>query len=144
MGILVGTGYLFTREAVATGAIVSRFQEEVVRCEETVLLESGPGHQVRVSRTPFVARFEEEKERLMAERRSAEEIREALEGLNVGRLRVATKGIDRSEGAGSPLRPVSEEYQATHGLFMLGQVAALRTATTTIEELHRELCTRQH
>ena len=39
----------------------------------------------------------------MAERRSAEEIREALEGLNVGRLRVATKGIDRSKGAGSPL-----------------------------------------
>ena len=141
VGILVGTGYLFTREAVATGAIVSRFQQEVVRCEETVLLESGPGHQVRVSRTPFVARFEAEKERLVAERRSAEEIREALESLNVGRLRVATKGVDRSEGAGSPLRPVSEEYQATHGLFMLGQVAALRSGTTTIEELHRELCT---
>ena len=104
VGILVGTGYLFTREAVTTGAIVSRFQDEVVRCEETVLLESGPGHQVRVSRTPFVARFEEEKKRLVAERRSAEEIREALEGLNVGRLRVATKGVDRSQGAGSPLR----------------------------------------
>ena len=29
-----------------------------------MLLESGPGHQVRVSRTPFVARFEEEKQRL--------------------------------------------------------------------------------
>ena len=65
----------------------------------------GPGHQVRVSRTPFVARFEEEKKRLVAERRSAEEIREALEGLNVGRLRVATKGIDRSAGRGSPLWP---------------------------------------
>ena len=61
--------------------------------------------------------------------------------LNVGRLRVATKGLDRSQGAGSPLQPVSDEYQATHGLFMLGQVAALRTGTTTIEELHRELCT---
>ncbi len=32
VGILVGTGYLFTREAVTTGAIVSRFQDEVVRC----------------------------------------------------------------------------------------------------------------
>ena len=141
VGILVGTGYLFTREAVTTGAIVSRFQDEVVRCEETVLLESGPGHHVRVSRTPFVARFEEEKQRLLAERRSPEEIREALERLNVGRLRVATKGMDRSNGSGSPLLPVSDEYQATHGLFMLGQVAALRTQTTTIEELHRELCT---
>jgi acyl transferase domain-containing protein/NAD(P)H-dependent flavin oxidoreductase YrpB (nitropropane dioxygenase family) len=140
VGILVGTGYLFTHEAVATGAIVSRFQDEVVRCAETVLLETGPGHQVRVSRTPFVARFEEEKMRLVAERRTAEEIRDALEGLNVGRLRVATKGVDRTRGAGNALATVSQEYQATHGLFMLGQVAALRTQTTTVGELHRELC----
>ena len=35
---------------------------------------------------------------------------------------------------------MSDEYQATHGLFMLGQVAALRNQTTTIDELHRELC----
>ena len=141
VGILVGTAYLFTREAVTTGAIVSRFQDEVIHCAETVLLESGPGHQVRVSRTPFVARFDQEKQRLLAERRSPDQIREALEGLNVGRLRVATKGVDRSQGAGSQLRAVSDEYQATHGLFMLGQVATLRTQTTTIEDLHGELCT---
>ncbi len=29
-----------------------RFQDEAIRCGETVLLESGPGHQVRVSPTP--------------------------------------------------------------------------------------------
>ena len=140
VGILVGTGYLFTREAVATGAIVPGYQEEVVRCQETVLLESGPGHQVRVSRTPFVARFEEERQRLISERRSAEEIREALEGLNVGRLRVATKGIDRAQAAGAPLVAVSDQYQAAHGLYMLGQVASLRKEATTIAELHNELC----
>ena len=71
---------------------------EVVRCKETVLLESGPGHQVRVSRTPFVPGSKRRKQRLLAERRSAEEIRDALEGLNVGRLRVATKGRDRGQG----------------------------------------------
>jgi acyl transferase domain-containing protein/NAD(P)H-dependent flavin oxidoreductase YrpB (nitropropane dioxygenase family)/NAD(P)-dependent dehydrogenase (short-subunit alcohol dehydrogenase family) len=140
IGILVGTAYLFSREAVTSGAIVQRFQDEVLRCEETVLLESGPGHQVRVSRTPFVTRFEEEKERLAAEGRSTEEIRDALEGLNVGRLRVATKGIDRSQGAGTPLVAVSAEYQETHGLYMLGQVAALRNQTTTVAQLHRDLC----
>ena len=142
VGVLVGTAYLFTREAVATGAIVPRFQDEVVRCDETVLLESGPGHQVRVSRTPFVTRFVEERTRLADEGRSVEEIRDALEGLNVGRLRVATKGIDRTEGPGSPLVTVGEEYQATHGLYMLGQVATLRKQTTSIAELHDELCAR--
>jgi acyl transferase domain-containing protein/NAD(P)H-dependent flavin oxidoreductase YrpB (nitropropane dioxygenase family)/acyl carrier protein len=140
VGILVGTAYLFTQESVATGAIVQRFQDEVLRCEETVLLESGPGHQVRVSPTPFVARFEEERQRLLAEGRPTDVIREALEGLNVGRLRVATKGIDRTLGAGSPLVPTTDEYQAAHGLYMLGQVAALRRNATTIAELHRELC----
>ncbi len=141
VGVLVGTAYLFTREAVSTGAIVPGFQDEVVRCDETVLLESGPGHQVRVSRTPFVTRFEQERSSLTAQGRSVEEIREALEGLNVGRLRIATKGIDRSEGAGSLLVAVSDEYQASHGLYMLGQVATLRSQTTTIADLHQELCT---
>ena len=37
---------------------------------------------------------------------------------------------------------MSDEYQATHGLYMLGQVAALRSQTTTIAELHDELCAR--
>ena len=103
VGILIGTAYLFTREAVSSGAIVPRFQDEVLRCEETVLLESGPGHQVRVSPTPFVARFREERTRLQSSGLSAEEIRDALEGLNVGRLRVATKGLDRSREQGSKL-----------------------------------------
>ena len=35
--------YLFTAEAVATGAIVPGFQEEAIRCATTVLLETGPG-----------------------------------------------------------------------------------------------------
>jgi acyl transferase domain-containing protein/NAD(P)H-dependent flavin oxidoreductase YrpB (nitropropane dioxygenase family) len=141
LGILAGTAYLFTNEAVATGAIVPRFQQEALRCKDTMLLESGPGHQVRVSRTPFLERFEAERKRLLAEGRPAAEIREALEALNVGRLRVATKGIDRGSGSGSSLVAVSEHYQATHGLYMLGQAAALRDGTTTIAALHHELCT---
>ena len=39
--------------------------------------------------------------------------------------------------------PVSDEYQTTHGLYMLGQVAALRRQTTTIAELHRRALCRE-
>jgi acyl transferase domain-containing protein/NAD(P)H-dependent flavin oxidoreductase YrpB (nitropropane dioxygenase family) len=141
VGVLIGTAYLFTQEAVATGAIVPRFQDEVLRCQTTVLLESGPGHQVRVTPTPFVARFEQERAQLLAEGRSTEEIRDALEALNVGRLRVATKGVDRASDGGSNLEPKSDDYQAAHGLYMLGQVAALRSRTTTIAHLHDEIST---
>ena len=139
VGVLIGTAYLFTTEAVATGAIVPGFQAEALRCATTVLLETGPGHEVRVSPTPFTERFVEERQRLLAEGRPAEEIRVALEGLNAGRLRVAAKGTDRSNGAGSPLVVVPEPDQATRGLYMLGQAATLRDRLTTIAELHREI-----
>src|SRR5262249_30903161 len=106
IGVLAGTAYLFTREAVEAGALVRRFQEEAIRCGETVLLESGPGHQVRVSSTPFVARFNEERRRLIAEGRPADQVRDALEALNIGRLRVAAKGIDRFDGTAAALSAV--------------------------------------
>jgi acyl transferase domain-containing protein/NAD(P)H-dependent flavin oxidoreductase YrpB (nitropropane dioxygenase family) len=137
VGVLVGTGYLFTAEAVATGAIVAGFQEEAIRCGGTVLLETGPGHEVRVSPSPFTERFEVERRQLLSSGRSAEEIRAALEALNAGRLRVAAKGTDRSTGAGSPLVAVPEPEQKERGLYMLGQAATLRDRITTIAALHR-------
>ena len=44
----MGTAYLFTEEAVNSGAIVKTFQKAAIGCEETVLLETGQG-------MPFVA-----------------------------------------------------------------------------------------
>src|SRR5262249_54244755 len=44
LGVLMGTAYLFTREAVEGGGIVPRFQQEALGCDETVLLQTGPGH----------------------------------------------------------------------------------------------------
>lgn len=139
MGVLVGTAYLFTAEAVATGAIVAKFQDEAVRCTETVLLETGPGHEVRVSPTPYVESFEVERKRLLAAGRSAEELRSVLEGMNAGRLRIAAKGIERSQGVGSPLVDVTAEGQSTRGLYMLGQAATLRQRVSTIAALHHEI-----
>jgi len=137
VGVLVGTAYLFTREAVESGAVVAGFQEEALRCESTVLLETGPGHQVRVSPTPYAERFGRERDRLSREGRTAEELRTALEGLNVGRLRVAAKGVDRLEGAGAPLGAVAPDDQRERGLYMLGQAATLRRRLTTVSDLHR-------
>ncbi len=138
VGILMGTAYLFTHEAVATGAILPRFQDEALRCRSTVLIETGPGHQVRVSPTPYVDRFAAERERLLFESKSHEQIREALERLNAGRLRLAAKGVNR-EAAGEPLVAVPDAQQAVEGLYMLGQVASLRNRVLAISDLHREV-----
>jgi len=139
IGILMGTAYLFTREAVTTGAIIARFQDEAFRCRGTVLIETGPGHQVRVSRTPFVVRFAAERDRLLALGKPHEEIRESLERLNVGRLRLAAKGVNRSRAAGAPLVAVADAQQAADCLYLLGQVAALRDRVLTISDLHQDV-----
>ena len=139
VGVLVGTAYLFTVEAVTTGAIVERYQAEAIRCGRTVLLETGPGHEVRVGPSPFVAQFDTERHRLRAAGINPDDARETLEQLNAGRLRVATKGVDRANGVGSPLVAVPHADQFDRGIYMLGQVATLRDGITTIADLHRSI-----
>ena len=43
-GVLMGTAYLFTKEAVRSGAVLERYQTYAVECRSTVLLTSGIGH----------------------------------------------------------------------------------------------------
>ncbi|MEW6298391.1 MAG: SDR family NAD(P)-dependent oxidoreductase [Thermodesulfobacteriota bacterium] len=145
LGVLLGTAYLFTREAVEGGAIVSAFQEEALRCERTILLETGPGHATRCIDTAFGQTFKREKHRLQSERHlSPEELRDALEGLNLGRLRIASKGIAHNPRHDSdPAAPrfvrLDEETQRAEGMYMIGQVAALRQRTCTIADLHHDV-----
>jgi acyl transferase domain-containing protein/NAD(P)H-dependent flavin oxidoreductase YrpB (nitropropane dioxygenase family) len=144
VGVLLGTAYLFTEEAVASRAIQKGFQEEALRCERTVLLESGPGHATRCVDTPYATLFEQEKQRLSRSGVSPEESRLALETLNLGRLRIASKGITRHPGyrndAGAPkFTTLSDGEQKAQGMYMIGQVAALRNQICTIEALHQDV-----
>ena len=148
MGVLLGTSYLFTQEAVTSGAILPGYQEEALRCQRTVLLETGPGHAIRCVPTPYTDVFEQEKRKLLQEAKSPDEIRQTLEVMNVGRLRIASKGITRhprynqdsvGQDAILPYITVGEEEQHSQGLYMIGQLAALRDRTSSIEELHREV-----
>jgi acyl transferase domain-containing protein/NAD(P)H-dependent flavin oxidoreductase YrpB (nitropropane dioxygenase family)/NAD(P)-dependent dehydrogenase (short-subunit alcohol dehydrogenase family) len=144
IGVLMGTSYLFTEEAVASGAILPGFQEEALRCEQTVLLESGPGHATRCVPTDFVDLFEQERLKLLREGKSGEEIRRALDDMNIGRLRIASKGVNRHPQYGQePDVPkyitVNADEQRREGMYMIGQVAALRDRVCTIAELHHEV-----
>jgi acyl transferase domain-containing protein/NAD(P)H-dependent flavin oxidoreductase YrpB (nitropropane dioxygenase family) len=140
-GVLLGTGYLFTTEAVATGAISEVFQQEAVRCSQTILVESGVGHATRCANTPFGELFNSEKRRLAKEGAPKEEIREKLEGLNLGRLRIASKGVERRTGPDgqSGYVKIDPETARQEGMFMIGQVAALRNNVVTVADLHAEV-----
>jgi len=143
VGVLLGTAYLFTQEAVQAGAITERFQQEALKCDDTVLLETGPGHAIRCIPTPYAEVFETEKHKLRAEGKSPLEIGIALERMNLGRLRVASKGVDRASttnGNGSGLTAVPSDEQFARGMYMIGQIAALRDKVTTVAELHADVC----
>ena len=133
VGLLMGTAYLFTEEAVRAGAITELFQRQVRDSSGTALLQTAPGHATRAAISPFTASFADRERTLRAEGVGDRERWEQLEQLNVGRLRVASKGITRN---GADLVPVDEPAQLADGLFMAGDVTVLRSATTTIDALH--------
>jgi len=156
IGILMGTAYLFTEEAVSSGAIVKQFQNSALQCNKTVLLETGPGHAIRCIKSPYKNSFDSRRLQLITEKKSRDEIREELELMNLGRLRIASKGLTRasqptkeqilSEMASSPspspesgLIAVAPEKQWDDGMYMIGQVASLRQSVCTIKELHHNV-----
>jgi len=134
--VLMGTSYLFTEEAVACGAIGPQFQKWAAECEKTAILEIGPGHAIRAANSPFVIEFDAERKALTAAGLDARAIGERLEQMNLGRLRIASKGLRRQ---GDALVPVGTDDQDREGLFMLGEVATLRRGRVTIENLHRDV-----
>lgn len=139
VGVLMGSAYLFTREIVASGSIVSQFQREVLDCERTINLESGPGHASRCAYTPFAEEYMKKRKELREQQVPGDEARQVLDQLILGRLRIASKGRVRdSEGA---IQQLSVDEQRAEGMYMLGQVATLRADVTDIEVLHREVTT---
>ncbi|MGW2638327.1 SDR family NAD(P)-dependent oxidoreductase [Streptomyces sp. NPDC001348] len=137
VGVLMGTAYLFTAEAVEHGAIQPLFQRQVVAATTTALLETAPGHATRCVPSPFTHDYRDREAELRARGVPDRRIWEELERLNVGRLRIASKGLDRPDGGA--LTPVDERRQLADGMFMAGDVVVLRSATTTIDALHRSV-----
>lgn len=136
VGVLMGTAYLFTEEAVRCGAIVKNFQQVAISCQSTINLETGPGHASRCAVTPFAKEFYETRRRMKQENRSSEDIKNELEHLTLGRLRVASKGLIR--GAESIVE-VDVEQQQRDGMYMIGQVATLRSQVCTTAQLHEDV-----
>ncbi|ABW14966.1 Beta-ketoacyl synthase [Parafrankia sp. EAN1pec] len=136
VGVLMGTAYLFTEEAVADGAIMPGFQEAAIGATRTVLLETSPGHATRCVESEFVHTFLRRREELTAAGVARKQMWAELESLNLGRLRIASRGVRRE---GGQLVEVGPREQATDGMFMIGQVAALRSDRTTIGRLHAEV-----
>ena len=136
VSVLMGTAYLFTSQVVESGAVVPLYQRTARECYRTALIESSPGHVVRCADTPYVAAFGAAKDHLSKAGITQQEAWAELERLSLGRLRVAAKGLRRSDDA---LVTVDEQTARANGMFMLGQVATLRSEVTTIAALHDQV-----
>ena len=138
VGLLMGTAYLFTAEAVTYGAIQPLFQQQAIDATRTALLETAPGHATRCLQSTFVDDFHSVRDGLESAGVENRQVWETLELLNVGRLRIASKGLRRE---GDTIVGVDAETQAAEGLFMAGQVAVLRDSATTVADLHTQVTT---
>ncbi|MDD5581174.1 MAG: SDR family NAD(P)-dependent oxidoreductase [Methylobacter sp.] len=144
VGVVMGTAYLFTEEIVRTGAAVKEFQSQAIACEETSLLQSGVGIYTRCATTPFCDEFNRTRRNFLLAMESEENILKLLELLNIGRLRIASKGLTRNselkEGnGGDRYLWVDTQTQRREGMYMLGEVARLRNKALSIAELHAEV-----
>lgn len=137
VGVVMGTAYLFTAEIVRTGAVAQAFQDEAVACRDTELLQSGVGLYTRCAQTPFCDEFNRARRELVLKGASKEEMIRRLEMLNIGRLRIASKGVARDAGA---LVAVDFDTQRREGLYMMGDAAILKSRPTTIAALHQDVC----
>jgi len=137
VGALMGTVYLFTEEAVSQGAILEEFQHQALLCENTVNLVTGPGHASRCVNTEFAEEFYETRRKLLKQGVLASEVSEHLDKLNLGRLRIASKGSKRDDSG--DIVQVSKDEQLVEGMYMIGQVATLHTEKTTIAALHADI-----
>ena len=141
IGVLIGTAYLFTEEAVTSRAIGPVFQREALDCTRTVLFETAPGHAIRCADTPYFETFRQLKRRLLDAGHAGDELKETLESQNLGRLRLASKGILRetaADGAAQYL-DIPADQQRLDGMYMLGQVAALHDRVTPVRDLHKQV-----
>ena len=141
VGVLMGTAYLFTEEAVGSGAVVQTFQDQAIACRETTLLQSGVGIYTRCAKTEFCDEFENARRQLLLDGKSEHEILMALEMLNIGRLRIASKGVVHNDkpaasDGGDRYVAVNGETQRREGMYMLGEVARLRSTPLSVAELH--------
>lgn len=135
IGVLMGTGYLFTKEIVESGAIVPDYQDVALSCGETQALWEGPGFASRCAVTPIADEFRATRREMEAEGGSVSEVRNALEHISLGRLRMATKGKART-GPEKVLTDIDEDQRRREGMYMIGQVAAMHSEVGTIADLH--------
>ena len=138
IGVLMGSAYTLTQEAVESGAVLPNWQTQILKSDRTANLITGAGHASRCALTPFVESFYQTRRQMLADGRHPDEIKDVLEDLTLGRLRIASKGLNRDERG--QMQTVDAARQTEEGMYMIGQVATMHTQPLTLNALHEAVC----
>jgi acyl transferase domain-containing protein/NAD(P)H-dependent flavin oxidoreductase YrpB (nitropropane dioxygenase family) len=139
-----GTAFLFTHEIRESGQITTAYQQAALACEETVLVGATVNLPLRCTPNAFAMEARAMENRWLEEGISRTVRRERLERWNLGRTRIAAKGLTRNPdfaAGGSRYVPVSRRSQDAEGAFSLGQGALLSNRLQSVSQLVRTLTT---
>jgi acyl transferase domain-containing protein/NAD(P)H-dependent flavin oxidoreductase YrpB (nitropropane dioxygenase family) len=138
--VQAGTAFMFTHDIVEARQITAACQRVALRCERTVLVGSTVRMPLRVAPNPWSA---EARDAERVATGSVEARRLAIEQVNVGRTRIAAKGIERNPQVSSPdasrYADVPVPRQLAEGAFTMGSGAAVTRQLQTVREVVRSL-----
>lgn len=131
-----GTAFLLTHEARASGQVTAAYQDLSLAASRTVVVGSSTGLELRCVPNAFTEEtlaHEQEWERAQLPRL---ERRERLETRNLGRTRMAARGIERNPDPEGPrYREVPAERLAREAALTVGEGVSVQQALTSCAEV---------
>jgi 3-oxoacyl-(acyl-carrier-protein) synthase/NAD(P)H-dependent flavin oxidoreductase YrpB (nitropropane dioxygenase family)/malonyl CoA-acyl carrier protein transacylase len=137
VGLQVGTAWFATHEAVEGGNITASYQQRALNAERTVLVGATVDLPLRCVPNAYTDDAIAAEHQMRADGLALRERRERVEHHNLGRTRIAAKGIVR-DGEGG-YRPIPTARQLADGAFTVGEGALVTSGLTTVVELMHTL-----
>jgi acyl transferase domain-containing protein/NAD(P)H-dependent flavin oxidoreductase YrpB (nitropropane dioxygenase family)/acyl carrier protein len=139
-----GTAFLLTHEAAERGQVTPIYQARALSARTTVLVGSSVNLPLRCAPNAFTE--EARAQELAWEREGVPraERRLRLEHHNLGRTRIAARGIERDPSGTSRYRPVPPARQDREGAFTVGQGAVTTARVQSVSQLVADLTREAH
>jgi len=144
VALQVGTALFFTREIVAEGQITLAYQHAALEAEQTVLVGATVNLPLRCAPNAWTDEAVAQERAWLARGMPTGERRQRVEHHNLGRTRIAARGIERLPEWGTApdvphYREVPEARQADEGAFTMGQGATVTRSVRTVAEVMADL-----
>jgi len=146
VALQAGTAFLLTHEALEHGQVTAAYQEAALAAARTELVGSTVNLPLRCVPSPYVREAQALEASWRAEGLPLSQRRARMEAHNLGRARLAAKGIERHPDWGrvdsAPhYRPVDRHRQREEAAFTVGQGASVTGCLATVAEVVARLST---